>query len=319
MKRKVTPQKVIRMFFIVCGVLLFQFVNAQDSLGRYQLGERNYNAMPKLIKLAVAAQDVKLAGDIALEYLHQYLSAAPDSIFFLADNLSLIQKYEKVSSYGSFKRYFDAQERVDIVLQRPGAAKSKIESIISREEITPRLYLNSDTKQPIDSTPAWKKISRVIKNKYGRIYSDKTILFAQVNWYLSRKEWDNAVKFMVKKIDQYGLDTANLISATFTSNMFGWLIFYHTGDKKILRKAVRWEKGIISNPANYHQGVLDVYAALLYKLGEIKKAIEWQQKAVDLEEEAAAKRKGDKTPMPTFRDNLERMKRGEPAANLVNV
>lgn len=62
-------------------------------------------------------------------------------------------------------------------------------------------------------------------------------------------------------------------------NKMAWTIYELTDDPEHLGMALKWAESVLiyQNPA-YH----DTYAHILYKLGAKEKAIEWQQKAIEL-------------------------------------
>lgn len=132
---------------------------------------------------------------------------------------------------------------------------------------------------------------------------DKQSLRDSINARIQRSEQQkdtvNLIKYTVQKIDHFGLDTVG-INRVFTNNMIYELIFKHSDDLAVLKKASKWMKQIIDTevPTPEHY---DTYANLLYKAGEKKNAIVWQQKAIDLAPNDLA-----------IKGNFEKMKKGQP-------
>jgi vacuolar-type H+-ATPase catalytic subunit A/Vma1 len=114
------------------------------------------------------------------------------------------------------------------------------------------------------------------------------------------------IKYRIKYLDKYGLDTAGI--GWVLINNFAWdYVFYHCSDKDTLNKVAGWMKQIIQIHPDDHVCV-DTYANLLYKAGRKDEAIEWEEKAVSMEEEAAKKEKRE--PDPVFQQTLDKMKNG---------
>ncbi len=62
-------------------------------------------------------------------------------------------------------------------------------------------------------------------------------------------------------------------------NELAWTVYEFTSDPELLGMALKWsERTLVYNIPPYH----DTYAHILYKIGAKDKAIEWQQKAVNL-------------------------------------
>jgi len=95
----------------------------------------------------------------------------------------------------------------------------------------------------------------------------------------------------------------------FTLNNDAWFLFENSTDKKQLEAAFTWSKKAIEKEPEVGNW-LDTYANLLYKLGRKKEAIEWEEKALQLEKENALKNNGKLNPV--FAETLEKMKKGIP-------
>lgn len=90
--------------------------------------------------------------------------------------------------------------------------------------------------------------------------------------------------------------------STTTLNNYAWTIFENVSDTSLLKEALVWSRASLQDeisPDKY-----DTYANLLHKIGRQKEAVEWEQKAVDMQ------------PGPNvFTQTLEKMKRGEKTWN----
>ncbi len=64
-------------------------------------------------------------------------------------------------------------------------------------------------------------------------------------------------------------------------NRFAWGFYETVSDKKALQEALVWSKRSLDiSPDN--TAFIDTYAQLLYKTGQLKEAVQWEQKAIDL-------------------------------------
>ena len=88
-------------------------------------------------------------------------------------------------------------------------------------------------------------------------------------------------------------------------------IFQHCSNPKILRDSAYWMKRLLIKER--HRQYVDTYANVIYKLGDRKNAIAWEQDAL-----AAARRSAEHSGVTqnedtmTFAANLGKMKTGEP-------
>jgi TATA-box binding protein (TBP) (component of TFIID and TFIIIB) len=77
-------------------------------------------------------------------------------------------------------------------------------------------------------------------------------------------------------------------------------MFEECDDKDALKVALTWSK--IAVERNEVEYIIDTYANLLYKLGDAKNAILWQEKAVSITSEDRREE---------LQTNLDKMKKGE--------
>ena len=139
-----------------------------------------------------------------------------------------------------------------------------------------------------------KDTLRFISN--ARMYYDQFLKKLDVD-SLSKEERNRFIKTEDGRIIKSGkmLETGNQI------NKLAWAIYEFTDDPEYLGMVQKWAERILvyENPA-YH----DTYAHILYKLGAKQKAIEWQEKAIEI---------GNTRLYPTekLEIELEKMKKGE--------
>jgi thioredoxin-related protein/dienelactone hydrolase len=274
-------------------------------INRYSNGPKDYPAMPELVaSVRTILKDKNLASLIAQDYLHNYLYRLPEDQILKKENIDFIlANISSASEYG-FKLFQTRSVKIDS-FERAGYSKLAIDIIISKEEIDSKIY--KDGKAIIDN-PQWQVYRASIAQKHGREIADRLVLNAQAYWFHAyKKDWDKATSLYIEKFDRYGLDTAGGAWKNF-NNVF-WDFFLHTNDKAKLRKAIQW-MAVINDQHPNSIIDLDTYANLIYKSGDVAKAMDVERKAMDIEEKNAAAEK--RKPDPIYRETLEKMKKGEP-------
>lgn len=279
-------------------------------LNNYKAGTREYLSLPYLVSKAKEIND-ESSSLLANDYINNYLLKI-NYQHLTPENIEFIGKHTLNSSDKSFKFFYENSDFINpLVKWTRNYAGLIVGNIINKESIVPVLK-NAKLVGRVN----WDSIQVELTKLYGLKFAYPPILSAKINWCLENKDWNNAIKYTVEKIDRYGLDTLG-IQRVYTNNMIGSLIFIHCNDVKILNKAIGWMKVIMSLRNNFEPGVVDIYAALLYKVGRKMEGLRWQKKAYELELDRS--KKGKFKPDPSYKENLERMRRGEPAKNLKNV
>ncbi|ACU57567.1 glycoside hydrolase family 2 sugar binding [Chitinophaga pinensis DSM 2588] len=164
-----------------------------------------------------------------------------------------------------------------------------LKSCIFEDEIKPYV---SDIK----INPDWNVLEKKLVNKYNAP-GEEILLTAKSTHMLNRKDWPNFVASTSALVNKYGQNMS-----TTTLNNYAWTIFENVSDTSLLKEALVWSRASLQDeisPDKY-----DTYANLLHKIGRQKEAVEWEQKAVDMQ------------PGPNvFTQTLEKMKRGEKTWN----
>jgi thioredoxin-related protein len=265
-------------------------------LNSYVMGEKNYSIMPYLANLSNIMGEDSMARIIGADYINNYLCKLPTEKLYVKDNLNFIANFTEKSTEPGFEIFYDHLSRVNSVIQAR-YAESFIESIITKEEIESRLW--NVQKQPYSENPNWRKIQSIISRKYNKQFAKRTILNAQIKWFENKKDWRQVIKYNIKMIETYGLDTMG-IGKTLLNNMIYYTIFMHATKKSNINKAIKWMEALLKSRPN-DPAFIDTYANLLYKSGRAKLALVWEEKALKLR--------------PSDSDisiNYNRMKRGEP-------
>jgi tetratricopeptide (TPR) repeat protein len=184
--------------------------------------------------------------------------------------------------------------------------------VIEKEEISSKL-------EKSDSNVDWDEIFSTITNKYSKEYAEKLVLSARLrynfrtkNWKEYARLWDEAIS---KKILAPNEDT---LAYSWELNISAWNTYLACDDTMVLKRALNWSNRsidlVISMKNSPVEQYYDTKARLLYKLGRISEAIDYEQKAIDMGIIMAGGNKG------MFYDDykmvLQRMRNKESISNL---
>jgi thiol-disulfide isomerase/thioredoxin len=284
-------------------------------LDNYQKGHRDYEKLPYLATTAQKLGEKKLANEMMVDYKNNFLRKLPFDSLLSKKYLSIAYVFPSllIGEDGSagifFKLFYEKSEDVDHILNHPGYSDFNVNAIVTVEEIQKKIYIN---KKPI-SNPSWEKIKSTIQQKYSKLKADSLVLSAKIEYYETKKEWSNQIKYLVKKIDQYGPLSVGMLAGQGSDNTIASALLPHCEDPQILNKAVGWMEKIIYSKAYKYPVpmVYGNYGALLYKAGKQKEGIEAFEKQLNA---LGYKTPADLDKHPDYKPKveiLEKMKRGE--------
>lgn len=282
-------------------------------LDRYNRHDLDYSKLSSFATIAKNIGEENLANKIAGEYLHSYINElAVDKLmekkyFEFASNFpAMVSSKDKV-----FKLMYDKGKAIDEMMQQKGFSQANVIAIITKEEINPKLWPD---KKSVSVSPDWDALYSVIQEKYDKYYAGLILVDAQYKWYTQKKDWSQLIKVKVKQVDTYGLDTAALGWVFVNNFVWDYVVMYCT-NKDTLNKVAGWMEIIIKGHPEDCVCV-DTYANLLFKAGRITEAILWEEKAIKLDEMAA--KRENRVPDKSYRETLNKMKRGIPTWVLNN-
>lgn len=265
-------------------------------LEKYKQGRKNYAEMVSLAKIGKAVGEKNMAVIIAQDYMNNYLVKLEKKDLYSRENIEFIASFIQSSKEKWFNLFYHNPTQVDKVMNKSGFSQGVVDYIIAKEDIDPKLWKYGN---PITNRPDWGKITSTISKKYNVEYAERTVLNAKLRWYDYKKDWPEVIKYNIKKIEKYGLDTAGWGKA-FLNNTIYYTIFMHSNNKVDINKGIKWMEIIINARPNNPQ-YLDTYANLLYKVGRVQEAIVWEQKAATISPRDEE-----------IQNNLDKMKRNEP-------
>jgi thioredoxin-related protein len=269
-------------------------------LADFQRGHFAYNKMPGLVRALERIGDSDNARDIAAYYIRNYLLPMDEQTLFQKENIRFIASNVGSTHDKAFEWLYLNARKVDSVMAYGRFSEEIIENTIVKYEINPLTKSWDSLGRKDIGGKDWGELEATLRKKYMETVAARSILSAQLRWSRAKKDWDKLVYYEVKKIDNYGLDTTGT-DVVFTNNNIYNVIFMHSRNKRIIKKAIGWIQ-IICNAHPADDDYQDTYANLVYKLGKKKKAIVLEQRAYSFSKE------GNKV----IQQNLEKMKNGQP-------
>jgi thioredoxin-related protein len=247
----------------------------------------NLLSIDKIYLVRYIAENKDLSYSLAKEYKELYLDKLTDSQLCKKEIIWFMNLYsDLINSKDNFFRlcYFDP-EKVNAEMGMR-IAENLVNTTISNEEIKNKLIKN---KKLMVNKPDWDKYLINIENKYPRVNARKLMLDFQVAYYrrldLNWKLWAH---YQEQRINN---DTLKSGDGFWKLNMPAWDAFLHCNDRTVLIKALKWStKSINIDAPNINPQCYDTKANLLYKLGMIKKAINEEQRAIELSNQIAKTR-----------------------------
>lgn len=214
-----------------------------------------------------------------------YINSLPEDSIYSPKTLDFISHFDQSRSDRAFKVFYDHSARVDSVMKKSGYAHSRIGRMVINTEFTPLLK-----RAEVSGTePDWPGIHKYIANNYDAVLGDEVLVQGKVDWYeyLVRNKhadqyWSKLTDAQFNRVLYFRWDTIRAASNAVNDIVYNY-IFQHSDDPKQLDLATSWMKTIVKMVANKNDlntiSIMDTYASMLYKTGDIANAIEWEKKA----------------------------------------
>lgn len=258
---------------------------------RYEQGDRGPELVKKLMKGAVKFQDWKTAF-----LAHDQFVGLIDTPY-KKDDLFLIYSSIPNSDGAGFRVMLKNMKRNDSILDDEGRAKSVIKAHLKKEAND--LFFKGKSEEV-----NWAAVQSYIQSRAPELM-DQTILELKIKNAFDRKMYEEFGRLKMDYYDKYssGFDH----NARFFMNNELMQVLMVCSDKETLKRASKYSKMsiyVFSDKANSE--AIDTYANFLYKLGKVKKAIKWQEHAIEIVS------KHENADVSEYVDNLNKMKAGIP-------
>jgi thiol-disulfide isomerase/thioredoxin len=263
-----------------------------DKIAVSRMGNRNDGNFRNLISMALGLRNYRIVDSLSVEYL-SYLRQKRPSQLYTKEELLFIGKSTLSCNDSLFNLFYPSVHGIDKIVGERGFARRFVDRSIKRD------YFDIVLKR--NNVVNWDSIFNLIKERYTVDYAKRGVAAAKTRWYeinfspLFRKSF-------VQMIEKYGREMTliygNMGAVTvgydeprmmehLILNSFCWLeIFKRSDDRKLLSIGIRWMERIVKEslvdddiPWWAHL-TFDTYANLLYKKGNVRKAIKYESLAV---------------------------------------
>jgi len=262
-----------------------------SELEKYKQGKLLYSDMPRLAVNANEIGDMEMVGEIANNYINNYLFKNGSNELFTKDNLAFMARFMSILDEKVLHLFTEQQAKINSVLGDYGAQIGIIKYI--ERKYIPRMETWTKNK------PNWNELEVMVKNKFGSL-GEEAVLGSRMGYHLFVKDdWNAFEKYYVlyfKRAYKH---------PTWHVNNMSWSIFEHSQNPKVLEFACdtvmkyaieEWYQNDVES--------WDTYANLLHKIGRSTEAIKWEEKAVKF-------KKGQRDEK-VYTDALSKMKTGRP-------
>lgn len=273
------------------------------QISKFRNGRLNKDEQLALAYRAKTNKDTNV-NSIARSYKTLYLDPLPLDSLLKPEITKFAQNFYQVFYAGDrLIKYMNKYPlRIDSISKWNNFAMHFSDYFITRDYIDSQILPNGI---PIISDPKWRAMHNKIVKDFTKGTADRVIINAKISWANQHKRYEEAIAYEFEKIDKYGLDTT-LTGRGMFNNLIYLTVFPKVDNTALLKKAADLMKCVNEMEREQNSGYLDTYASILYKFGERAKALQVEEKALDL-----AKKRGNRQEIKNFTIVLERMKRGE--------
>jgi thioredoxin-related protein len=276
----------------------------QGKIALYESGQLTGRGLLMLALLAKKYQDDSLAIQIAKKYKSTVIDRSPPSNVLEPEMIGYFASFGNLLAADApiAKFVYKEPKLADSMLNKKGFSKQVTEYFIARDILNPSLL--KDGKITPD-TPNWGALERRVAKLYDPKTAKALIISYKVVWHMSKKDWDNYVKFAIEKQDFDGIDTAGMGKA-FLNNFVYNVILKYSNNPVYLNKGLDYMKIALDNRRD-DEASLDTYANVLYKLGRKNEALSIEARAL-----ALAKQKKDDENVKFYQETIQKMENNLP-------
>lgn len=201
--------------------------------------------------------------DLLKEVTNAYVNTQKDLL--TSDNAAYLVRYISFPDSKGFQYILEHAAQLDEVLGK-GTAEGTINQVIVNDIFT--------RYPPTDGDIAFDDISTYAKQKYPAQYADKIISELKLNYLMTQNDLKAYADHAISHVEKYGKEDAMLL------NQVAWSFYENIDKKGLLKKALSWAMHSVELEDAYFNN--DTVAALYYKLGKMKEAKAFAEKAIDL-------------------------------------
>ena len=230
------------------------------QLQKYEHGLRDPIFLKKLALLALQSEEPAATAKLAREYI----SSNPQ-VLNNRDDIEFVFKTARTIRDTGFILIMNNLSKFEKVIEKKELFTT-LKTIVMQSEFAAN-YLNWNNWD----NKKWADYTAFIIKKYPHI-GEEAIFEIKINAFQRNYNDGNFITTIEKYRVNHILTNAQL-------NDFAWNIFSNCSYKIILKRALKLSKASFENESKMDPNHIDTYANLLYKLGRIEEAIEWEKKA----------------------------------------
>jgi len=260
---------------------------------------KKYKANPNdadiVLKTAIAAISA-YDNDLTNEALARYIQLAGTDALLSKENIQFILPAVNSTNSATFELFTNNMDKAEALLTELNLSftvNDILAGVIIKDIVMPQVYDEANVSLDFEA------LLKQLKNDFPSIDTRRYMLHVKGEYFRIHKNWPG-FKDVVNEI----ISTQDTIITSEMLNQFAYTIFENCDDLACLQSALLWsEKSLnpIENPR-----YLDTYANLLYKSGDVKNAVLWQEKAIKSASESEREQ---------FEETLSKMKAGKPTWN----
>lgn len=306
------------------------YIEYKTLVDEYKQGIKCYEKMAYMINTAMKLKDIDLVKKLADEHRNYYLADSNRELRYTKENIQLWASYSLTSKSRLFQLFSKNRDTIDKIMGRTGYATNVVSRTIQTEVVDSffrmqrdetitvtgkkipnseimfmRLPQRQDGRIEPDYVEAdWKKLRKMIRNKFANEDTERNLLKARIRWYQQHQNMETAIKMKLIELDKYPPVNIEVVADEINNDM-GWPAFLYVTNKGLLKKTTKWMAKVIEKRPT-SDVLLDTYANLLHKLGRTEDGIRWEEKALSVVNPS------DKGQKETYRSVIAQMKKGEP-------
>jgi hypothetical protein len=226
--------------------------------GLYEKGGRDSTVLRQLMLLSFRDGNLVKSRQFTKEYIKEVKDV------YSYKNLRLLQFVTQGTDDPGFGVFFNNRQKINEVTAE-NYAETMIRRWIGKSEVKP--LLDSGNIDRLESL-----LPRILQ-KYGSIGAEKAYGELMI-YYLNKENWEKFGMF-------YNLYFQTAASRSeYHINNISWAVVEHIDNPAILQTALSTMKYNLEKFSGDNPNDMDTYAALLFKTGMKKEALQWQEKAV---------------------------------------
>lgn len=273
-------------------------------LKRYREGTKEYSTYPYLATTARVLHDSAVAEEVSSVYTAYVLGKYVAEQRMSRKDIEFLSAFMRKPSDAGMRFFLDHGAWVDTIMGVRHYARSHIDAMVYSTVIDSLLISRNRSLTPA-TEPDWGLLEKHISQLFNEETAERNVNWAKIRWYEDQKRWKEYCSCVVEKVEKYGpyekhFPNNYYLESAIRYNAAAWEVFSYCTDNVQLNKALLWSEKAMQQIAEPNAEFYDTYANLLYKMGRVKEALQYEEKALLMDPR-------DKY----IQVNLDKMKKGD--------